>query len=85
MEARVSSPWLSFYAARLRPCTSYYYKIVHTHDRVWITLIKLLYAPLGYHHPHPDVHQSERICTRLLPSVLWVAENNLCRKPGLQE
>jgi hypothetical protein len=27
--------------------------------RVWITLIKLLYAPLGHHRSGPDIHLPE--------------------------
>jgi hypothetical protein len=35
-------------------------KILHTHtDRVWITLIKLLYAPLQYLRNGPDIHPPE--------------------------
>ena len=52
--------------------------------RVWITLNKLLYAPLRYRLPGPDIHQGERLCARLLPSVLRVSEKNSSRKPGEQ-
>jgi len=44
--------------------------------RGWITLIKLPYAPLQYLNIDPDIHQGERLCGRLLPSVLRVSEKN---------
>ena len=44
--------------------------------RVWITLNKLLYAPLYDPKTKPDIHQGERLCGRLLPSVLRVSEKN---------
>jgi hypothetical protein len=44
--------------------------------RVWITLIKLLYAPLQQPCQHPDIHQGERLCCRLLPAVPLVSEKN---------
>ena len=58
----------------------YYCKILHTHNRVWITLNKLLYAPLQHPKTNPDIHQGERLCARLLPSVLRVSEKNSSRK-----
>src|SRR5215204_2282256 len=48
--------------------------------RVWITLNKLLYAPLRYLKSKPDIHQGERLCGRLLPSLLRVSEKNSSRK-----
>ena len=48
--------------------------------RVWITLIKLLSAPLWYLKSKPDIHQPEYICGRLLPLVLRVSEKNSSRK-----
>src|SRR5215204_1606775 len=50
--------------------------------RVWITLIKRPYAPLRYVKIDPDIHQGERLCARLLPSVLAVSEKNSSRQPG---
>jgi hypothetical protein len=47
--------------------------------RVWITLIKLLSAPLWYLKSKPDIHLPEYICGRLLPSVLRVFEKNSSR------
>ena len=34
-------------------------KILHTHYRVLITLIKLLYVPLQYPKSNPDIHAAE--------------------------
>src|SRR5215204_6170856 len=48
--------------------------------RVWIALNKLLYAPLQHPKTNPDIHQGERLCARLLPSVLRVSEKNSSRK-----
>ena len=48
--------------------------------RVWITLIKLSYTPLRGCLSDPDFHQGERLCGRLLPSVLRVSEKNSSRK-----
>ena len=51
--------------------------------RVWITLIKLLYAPLRYlktSKTSPYIHQGERLCGRLLPSVRRVSEKNSSRE-----
>ena len=45
-----------------------------------ITLIKLLYSPLYDPKTKPDIHQGERLCGRLLPSVLRVSEKNSSRK-----
>src|SRR5215207_2384878 len=50
--------------------------------RVWITLIKLLYAPLQRPKTNPDIHQGERLCARLLPSVPLVSEKNSSRRLG---
>src|SRR5919112_6876495 len=47
--------------------------------RVWITLIKLPYALLRYHLSGPNIHQGEKLCARLLPSVLRVSEKNSSR------
>ena len=44
--------------------------------RVWITLNKLLYVPLYEPKTKPDIHQGERLCGRLLPSVRRVSEKN---------
>src|ERR671920_458590 len=52
--------------------------------RVWITLIKLPYAPLRYPRIGHDIHQDERLCGRLLPSVLRVSEKTSSRKSGEQ-
>src|SRR5215208_3331586 len=48
--------------------------------RVWITLIKLLYVPLQYPNINPYIHQDERLCGRLLPSVRRVSEKNSYRQ-----
>src|SRR5215218_291801 len=48
--------------------------------RVWITLIKLPYAPLRHRRSGPDIHPPECICGRLLHASLWVSEKNSCRK-----
>ncbi len=48
--------------------------------RAWITLIKLLYALLRYLKTKPVIHLGERLCGRLLPSVLRVSEKNSSRK-----
>jgi hypothetical protein len=52
--------------------------------RVWITLIKLLSAPLRYLKSKPDIHLPEYICGRLLPLVLRVSEKNSTKKPADQ-
>src|SRR5215203_3901058 len=49
--------------------------------RVWITLIKLLYASVWSPRIHPDIHQGERLYGSLLPSVPLVSEKNSSRKP----
>src|SRR5215203_7019405 len=74
-------PTLRPLAARRIGRVAYLCNILHTHSRVWITLNKLLYAPLRYRLPGPDIHQGERLCARLLPSVLRVSEKNSSRKP----
>jgi hypothetical protein len=43
-------------------------------------MIKLPYAPVQYLNIDPDIHQGERLCGRLLPSVLRVSEKNSSRK-----
>ena len=48
--------------------------------RVWMTLIKLLYAPLQYPKINPYIHQGERLYGRLLPSVPQVSEKNSSRQ-----
>src|SRR5215216_3996292 len=48
--------------------------------RVWITLIKLLSGPLRYPKTDPDIHQGERLCARLLPSILRISEKNSSQK-----
>ena len=48
--------------------------------RVWITLIKLLYAPLQGDLFGPDIHQGERLCGRLLPAVPLVPEKSPSRR-----
>jgi hypothetical protein len=48
--------------------------------RVWITLIKLLSAPLRYLKSKPDIHLPEYICGGLLPLVLRVSEKNPSRQ-----
>ena len=48
--------------------------------RVWINLNKLLYAPLQHPKTNPHIRQGERLCGRLLPSVLWVSEKNSYRQ-----
>ena len=52
--------------------------------RVWITLIKLLYASVWSPRIHPDIHQGERLYGSLLPSVPLVSEKNSSRKLGEQ-
>jgi len=47
---------------------------------MWITLNKLRYAPLQYLDIEPDIHQAERLCGGLPPSVLRVSEKNSSRK-----
>src|SRR5215218_3273610 len=47
--------------------------------RVWITLIKLLYASVWSPRIHPDIHQGERLYGSLLPSVPLVSEKNSSR------
>jgi hypothetical protein len=49
--------------------------------RVWITLIKLLSAPLRYLKIDPNIHQGERLCGRLLPSVPRVPRRVLLGTP----
>src|SRR5215217_2504677 len=48
--------------------------------RVWITLIKRIYAPLQCLKTSPDIHQGERLCGGLLPSARRVSEKNSSRK-----
>src|SRR5215204_16188 len=48
--------------------------------RVWITLIKLLYALIQGGVFGPDIHQSATLCGRLLPSAPLVSEKNSSRK-----
>jgi hypothetical protein len=48
--------------------------------RVWITLIKLLYASVWSPRIHPDIHQGERLYGSLLPSVPLVSEKSSSRK-----
>ena len=43
---------------------------------MWITLIKLTYAPLRCLKTSPDIHPAEYLYGRLLPSVRWVSEKN---------
>ena len=52
--------------------------------RAWITLIKLLYACFSTSKIKPDIHQGERLCGRLLPSVPLVSEKNPSRRFGEQ-
>src|SRR5215207_846659 len=52
--------------------------------RVWITMIKLLYATLQHLKIAPDIHQGEKLYGRLLPSARRVSEKNSSRKPGEQ-
>jgi hypothetical protein len=47
--------------------------------RVWITLIKLPYAPLRGYLSDPVIHAGEQVCGRLLPSVRRVSEKNPSR------
>src|SRR5215211_676873 len=47
--------------------------------RVWITLIKLPYAPLRWSLTTTSIHARERLCTPLLPSVRRVSEKNSSR------
>src|SRR5215217_3607970 len=47
--------------------------------RVWITLIKLLYAPLRHRRSGPNIQPTEYLCGGLLPSVRRVSENNSSR------
>src|SRR5215213_6551977 len=47
--------------------------------RVWITLIKLLYATLQHLKIAPDIHQGEKLYGRLLPSARRVSEKNSSR------
>jgi len=44
--------------------------------RVWITLIKLPYAPLRYLEIKPDIHEGESLCGRLIRPLLRVSEKN---------
>ena len=67
----------SFYVSALLLLQDFAYSC-----RVWITLIKLLYALLGHLKIDPDIHQGERLCRGLLPSVLRVSEKNSSRKLG---
>src|SRR5215212_12012973 len=48
--------------------------------RVWITLNKLVYAPLQYPRIGLYIHEGERLCGRLLCAVLLVSENKVTRK-----
>jgi len=45
-----------------------------------MTLNKLIYAPLQYLKTNADIHQAERLCARLLPSIPQVSEKNSSRK-----
>src|SRR5215212_2388655 len=45
-------------------------------SRVWITLNKLLYAPLGHRRPGPDIHAAEQVCGRLSRRAQRVSEKN---------
>jgi len=47
---------------------------------MWITLNKLLYAPLQYPKTNLDIHQGERLCGGLLPLVPQVSEKNSSRQ-----
>ena len=47
---------------------------------MWITLNKLLYAPLQHAYSEPIIHQGERLYGRLLPSVRRVSEKNSSRR-----
>ena len=49
---------------------------------MWITLIKLLYAPLRWSLTTTSIHARERLCTPLLPKVRRVSEKNSSRKLG---
>jgi hypothetical protein len=66
-------------SARLRPCTTLLQDCACSY-RVWITLIKRPYAPLRYLKIDPNIHQGERLCGRLLPSVRRVSEKNSSRQ-----
>jgi hypothetical protein len=48
--------------------------------KVWITLNKLLYAPLQYPRIGLYIHEGERLCGRLLCAILLVSENKVTRK-----
>ena len=50
--------------------------------RVWITLIKLLYAPLRYPKTNPYIHQGERLYGRLLRLIPLVSEKSSSRILG---
>src|SRR5215216_2761223 len=43
---------------------------------MWITLNKLLSAPLQHPCQRLDIHQGERVCGRLLPTVPLVSEKS---------
>ena len=47
-------------------------------------MIKLLCALLPYLKIKPDIHQGERLCARLLPTVPQVSEKNSSRHLGEQ-
>src|SRR5215218_10500754 len=52
-------------------------------SRVWITLIKLPYAPLWCLKTNPDIHLPEKVCGKLLPAVRRVSEKNSYRTANL--
>ena len=52
----VSENWVGRKPARLRPCTTLVQDSAYS-SRMWITLIKLLSAPLQYPKSNPDIHQ----------------------------
>src|ERR687889_1270667 len=78
-KTRFSEAWVCRKPARLRPYATIARFSAYSY-RVWITLIKLFYAPLRYLKTKPDIHQGERLCGRLLPSVLRVSEKNSSRQ-----
>src|SRR5215212_12278471 len=79
----VSENWVCRKTTHLRSCTTTVQYFAYSY-RVWITLIKLLSAPLWYLKSKPDIHQPEYICGRLLPLVLRVSEKNPTKKPADQ-
>ena len=70
----LSAP-LAYAPALLRQDSAYAY-------RVWITLNKPLSAPLQHPKINPYIHQSKRLCVRLLPAVRRVSEKNYSRQLG---